>query len=135
MSRVDVSQLEAAVRDYSEEKARQLGEQFVEVLRDHMPRRSGALAASAEVESVEVTARGASARIVVGAEYAVWVNEGTGIYGPDGVPIEPRRPGGVLVFDWPAAGGIVFTRRVSGSEPTHYWERTLEAWPAIVGAV
>jgi hypothetical protein len=40
----------------------------------------------------------------------------------------------VLVFDWPAAGGIVFARQVRGTEPTHFWERTLDAWPAIIAS-
>ena len=68
------------------------------------------------------------------APYASFQNYGTGIYGPEGTPIVPRRPGGVLVFDWPAAGGIVFARSVRGTEPTHYWERTLDEWPEILKA-
>ncbi|WP_019549824.1 HK97 gp10 family phage protein [Streptomyces sulphureus] len=45
-------------------------------------------------------------------EYAAYVHEGTGIYGPSGQPIRPRR---ARVLSWqPRGGGRVFAREVRG---------------------
>jgi hypothetical protein len=46
--------------------------------------------------------------------------------------IVPRRAGGLLVFNWPKAGGTVFLRRVHhpGNPPDPWWRQTLERnWP------
>lgn len=128
----DTATLEALVRAHAREAGERLGEAFVEQLRSNMPYRSGDMQRSVEVESVEEGDSNVVVRVVVHSEYAVYQNYGTGIYGPDGVPIYPRTPGGVLVFDWPAAGGVVFLRHVAGTEPQHFWERTLDQWPQIV---
>lgn len=132
MADIDVSDLERAVRDFAHQRGSNLAEAFRDTVRSLVPRRTQELHDSIEVDSVDDYDRGTRARVVVGAPYARFVNDGTGLYGPRGDFIRPRKAGGVLVFDWPAAGGIVFTRRVSGSEPTHFWERALDQWPRIV---
>lgn len=129
---VDVDALHERVRSYALARAERLGEAFVEQLRDNMPRRTGDMAESAKVDDIVETSNGVTVKVVVESEYAGFQNYGTGIYGPEGTPIRPRRAGGVLVFDWPAAGGVVFARSVRGTEPTHFWERTLDAWPEII---
>lgn len=129
---VDLSAIKAHILDIAEDRVASLAESFRDTLRGFEPRRTGELAESTEVDQVRRTGTGASATVVVGADYARFVNDGTGIYGPEGRPITPTRADGVLVFDWPAAGGLVFARRVSGSEPTHFWERAVAAWPSIV---
>lgn len=65
------------------------------------------IAARAEVE-------GNRPVVIVGTtvEYAAFVHEGTGIYGPRGQRIVPARPGGVLVFT--KGGRKVFARSVAG---------------------
>lgn len=131
---IDVESLKQQVRDYALARAERLGDAFIEQLRGNMPRRTGDLAESAEVESITPKDDGVTVKIVVRSPYGRFQNDGTGIYGPDGTPITPRRAGGVLVFDWPAAGGVVFARQVRGTEPTHFWERTLDQWPTIIGA-
>lgn len=128
---VDVSGLQAGVRSYARDRAAALGERFVEVARGFAPRRTGEGADSIEAGDVSESSSGFSLRITVGAIWMRYQNEGTGIYGPDGAPITPTS-GNVLVFDWPAAGGLVFARSVRGTEPTHWWERALEQWPSIV---
>jgi hypothetical protein len=109
-----------------------IADEFVNTARGFAPRRTGELADSIEVDSVSRGTGGVTARIVVGAPYATFQNFGTGIYGPSGTLIEPKRANGVLVFDSLIMGGLVFVRWVRGTEPTHFWERTLDQWGDIV---
>lgn len=130
---VDVARIRQLVLDSALRRAELLGEAFVNQARAYAPRRTGAGADSIEVATIDATSNGVRIRIAVGEDYMKWQNEGTGIYGPRGQPITPHRKGGVLVFE--GVGGIVFARSVSGTEPTHFWERTIDAWPSIVGSV
>jgi HK97 gp10 family phage protein len=129
---INVEGLKDQVRSYALARAERLGDAFIDQLRSNMPRRTGELAASAEVDDISEQSDGVKVKVVVRSHYAAFQNYGTGIYGPEGTPITPRRAGGVLVFDWPAAGGVVFARSVRGTEPTHFWERTLDQWPTII---
>lgn len=132
MSTVNAAALERKVRDYAEAQTVKAAEAFVTLCRSNMPRRTGAMAESVQVDSIYESRSGYTARIVVDSPYARFQNEGTGIYGPDGAPITPKS-GNVLVFD--GIGGMVFARSVRGTEPTHFWERTIERWPDILGAL
>lgn len=129
----DVTGLERAVKEHARLRAVALGEGFVDIARSLAPRRTGELAESIEAGDPVETSTGWSLRVTVAAEYGRFQEEGTGIYGPDGTPIYPT-DAKVLVFDWVAAGGIVFAAHVKGTEPTHFWQRTLDRWPDIVAA-
>lgn len=131
---VNIDGLERAVRDFALRKAEQLGDAFVDLVQSNMPRRTNVLADSVVAESPVESSSGFTVRAYVGADYARYVNDGTGIYGPEGTPIRPVTAR-VLAFDWPAAGGLVFAHSVRGSEPTHFWERSLDAWPRVVAEV
>lgn len=71
-------------------------------------------------------------------EYALYVHEGTGIYGPKGSPIKPKR-GQFLVFEARNArttprgrGNLVFARQVRGQRPQRFLLNALKAvspWP------
>lgn len=71
-------------------------------------------------------------------EYSIYVHEGTGIYGPKGQPIRPKR-GQYLVFEARNArttprgrGNLVFAREVRGQRPNRFLLRALQAaspWP------
>lgn len=71
-------------------------------------------------------------------EYSIYVHEGTGIYGPRGQPIRPKR-GQYLVFEARNArttprgrGNLVFARQVRGQRPNRFLLRALQAaspWP------
>ena len=52
-------------------------------------------------------------RIGTNVEYAIFVHEGTGIYGPKGVPIRPSRAK-ALVFTPYGAVKPVFAKQVKG---------------------
>jgi len=71
-------------------------------------------------------------------EYALYVHEGTGIYGPKGRPIKPKR-GQYLVFEARNArrtpggrGNLVFARQVRGQRPQRFLLealREVSPWP------
>lgn len=131
MSVVDTSRLEEAVRMHGVERMNALADNFVERAQQNASRRTGALADSISHDEPRDEGDHITCTATCTAEYALYQEEGTGIFGPDGVPITPTHAK-VLVFDWPAAGGIVFARSVIGSEPTRFWSRTIEDWPTIV---
>lgn len=131
---VDASALVAAVRDYAEGVAQDLADAFADEVRANAPRRTGELVDSVEVGGVVGAGTSLQVSIVVLAEHARYQEEGTGIYGPEGQPITARA-GGVLVFDWAAAGGLVFARSVAGTEPTHFFQRALDRFPELVRQV
>lgn len=92
------------------------------------PRRidTGRLRASIYVRPT--VSRGAPAvRVGTGVRYAVYVHEGTGIYGPRRAVIRPRRSGGYLVFRPRGAKGTVFVRSVKGMRPNPFLSDALIA--------
>lgn len=141
MARVDTDGIMDALERYAVAKLERCAELFVEEVETNAPKRTRALVDSIETseptvypDRVVITVR-VTATSPEGAPYPTFQNEGTGIYGPEGVPIRPKKPGGVLVFDWPAAGGIVFARSVRGTEPTRFWDKAVDEWRNIVARV
>lgn len=64
-------------------------------------------------------------------DYALFVHEGTGIYGPRGRPIKPKR-GEFLVFR--INGQLVYARQVKGSRPDPWLVNALKKaspWPVV----
>jgi hypothetical protein len=92
---------------------------------------------------MKYTSRTVKAWVYTPLEYGLYVHEGTGIYGPKGQPIRPKR-GQYLRFESrnprttaPGRGSIVFARQVRGQRPNRYLLRALQAaspWP-VDGAV
>jgi hypothetical protein len=78
---------------------------------------------SADVQTGE--ARG-EVRGTVGSRlpYAIWQEDGTGIYGPRGVPIRPKRAR-FLRFIPKGGNDYVFARQVRGVRPQRYLRRAL----------
>lgn len=130
---VDVSSLAQLVREHAIDRMNDLADSFVFRAQENASKRTGAMADSISHDEPYIAGDVVRCTATCTAEYARYQEEGTGIYGPDGVPITPVRAR-ALRFDWPAAGGIVFAAWVSGSEPTHFWQRTIEDWPSIVHA-
>lgn len=87
---------------------------------------------------MEATTREVKGWVYSDLEYALYVHEGTGIYGPKGQPIRPKR-GRYLVFEARNArttprgrGNIVFARQVRGQHPQRFLLEALRAaspWP------
>lgn len=84
-------------------------------------RRTGAMAAATHHTLPVLNSDRVTCEIRVDTDYAKYQDDGTGVYGPGGQRIYPRKPGGVLVFDWPAAGGVVFARSVAGAPGRHFF--------------
>ncbi len=57
-------------------------------------------------------------RVGTNVKYALWVHDGTGIYGPRGVPIRPKR-GKFLRFTG-RRGRIVYAREVKGMKRNRF---------------
>ena len=66
-----------------------------------------------------------NAEISVNEKYGIFLEEGTGIYGPRHAPIVPRSAK-ALVFK-PKGGGIVFAKRVSGMRAKPFFKPGYEA--------
>lgn len=75
--------------------------------------------------------RGPVARIGTKTKYALAVHEGTGIYGPKGKPITPKRSK-VLVFTSKKTNKLVFARSIKGMKGRPYLRRALIE---VVGAM
>jgi hypothetical protein len=75
--------------------------------------------------------KGPVARIGTKVKYALYVHEGTGIYGPKAKPITPKH-GKVLVFTSRKTNKLVFARSVKGMKGTPYLRNALIA---VVGSM
>ncbi len=82
------------------------------------PTDHGKLAGDWTVEAINNT----DWRIYTNTEYALWVHDGTGIYGPTGSPIVPASAS-VLVFEW--QGQTWYLRSVKGQRPNPYADRAM----------
>lgn len=65
------------------------------------------------------------------AEHSSYQEEGTGIYGPEGVEIVPTNSP-VLVYYWKKTGRVHFSRSVRGAPATHWFSKVRDRWPEFV---
>jgi hypothetical protein len=94
---------------------------------EEWPRRvdTGRLRSSVEVQLITV---GGVLAVRIGSNvfYALYVHDGTGIYGPKGAPIKPKRAK-VLKFQPKGAHGFVYARSVKGMIPNPFLKKALKA--------
>lgn len=119
------SQMEDSLRQHCRDSLPLVTAQMVDDTKSAASRRTGALADSIGAdewvdEGTRFTSTIFAGRDLENPDVARYQDEGTGIYGPEGQRITAPN-GGVLVFDWPAAGGIVFVRSVAGAPGRHYF--------------
>lgn len=117
--------LEANLRERIEQNLPQVSDLMVAATQQDCSRRTGALADSIMVDDWQNQGNRYTTTISAGRglpdpNVARYQDQGTGLFGPAGVRITPRSAK-VLVFDWPAAGGVVFARSVAGSPPTYFF--------------
>jgi len=89
------------------------------------PVNEGRLAGSFDLEKLDDYAW----RIYTNVHYALFVHEGTGIYGPVGQRIVPVSAS-VLVFEW--MGRTWFLKSVAGQEPNPYADRAMDTSAARI---
>ncbi|MEV6400564.1 HK97 gp10 family phage protein [Streptomyces sp. NPDC051907] len=116
---------------------RRVADQTANIARAIAPVDNGPLRGSLRVH-MEYTSGHVKAWVYTGLEYGLYVHEGTGVYGPKGQPIRPKR-GKYLVFEArnarttaPGRGNLVFARQVRGQRPNRYLLNALRAaspWP------
>jgi hypothetical protein len=85
--------------------------------------------------SIDIHASAGSLRgtLAYNAPYALYVLKGTGIYGPRGAPITPKR-GKYLVFRG-RDGGLVYARSVKGQHAQPFLQDAFRAacpWPVTI---
>lgn len=113
--------LEANLRARCVRNLPAITDRMVEDTRAVCSRRSGTLAESIGADPWQDEGSRFTSTIRATAPYAIYQELGTGVYGPGGGRIYPHKPGGVLAFEWPAAGGMVFARSVAGSPGRHFF--------------
>lgn len=121
-------------------RARSVGNKVQRVAQRRAPVKTGRLATSIHVVAAMVPGIAAFADIGTFLRYGYWQHEGTGIYGPTGQPIRPKRAS-VMVFRTgrgvgPLGGGgkferghpnsgVVFARSVKGIQPLPFLTSSL----------
>jgi len=81
----------------------------------------------ASIATQLITIRGWPAvRVGTNVTYAMWVHDGTGVYGPRGVPIRPVRAK-VLRFVPRGQSTVVYARQVKGMVPNRFLVNALKA--------
>lgn len=94
--------------------------------RELAPQSSGNLRRSIQDEPARlVKPTRATGRVIALSPYAVYQHEGTGVYGPRGSRIRPRRSR-ALHFFWKKVGALVFFRSVRGVRPTKFMVRAVD---------
>ena len=127
--RVDVDLDEAAIVELVAGIVGEVTADVANAARRRCPVDNGALRASIRSK---VSRRGTEVigEVYSDLEYAAYVHQGTGIYGPSHRPIRPVR---ARVLSWQQAGaGRVFAREVRGSRPQPF---LADALAEVVGHV
>lgn len=132
--------LRAAIHQLAEDRFTAGVAAMIENVREAAPRDSGVLESSVGEAGRSSTPGRLETTIVAPVEYASYQDQGTGIYGPKGVPIRPVN-GSVLAWEstGPArtglrapgaaqtATGMVFAAEVAGSPATGFWSDNVTA--------
>ena len=99
-----------------------IGRRIERIAKELCPVDTGRLRSSI---AARVEVEGGKPLVIVGTnvEYAIYVHEGTGIYGPRGRPIEPVN---AKVLAWtPRGGSTVFARSVKGMKGRPFLEEAM----------
>ncbi|MFF2650604.1 HK97 gp10 family phage protein [Streptomyces sp. NPDC058045] len=115
---------EAAVAELVREIVGDITTATANAARRLAPVDNGQLRASIR-DSVAVRGSTVVGEVYTDLEYAAYVHEGTGIYGPTGQPIRPVR---ARVLSWqPRGGSRMFAREVKGQRPQPFLLRALRS--------
>jgi hypothetical protein len=100
------------------------GTRVVNGAKQRCPVDSGRLRASITQESGSIGGQPVE-YVGTNVEYARFIHDGTGIYGPRGVPIVPKRAR-FLVFTPRGSSTTVFAKQVRGVKPTPFLAEALQ---------
>ena len=128
-TRLNESEVEAAVRHHVTKAVRRAQRRTRDRAKAELTKAgrvdTGRLRNSIVSEVVEPSGQVLRGRVVADVDYADYVHQGTGVYGPRGRPIVPRR---ARVLRWRPRGSsaFVFRPEVRGVEPTPFLKRARE---------
>lgn len=117
-------QLEQHLRDNTAQRLEAVRQEVEDQTKQAASSRSGALREGISCDTWADAGSRFETTIRSTAPYSEFQDDGTGIYGPTGERITSTG-GGVLRFDWPAAGGVVFAWSVAGSPGTHFFREPM----------
>jgi hypothetical protein len=125
--RVNLLVEDGVVRSEVQRRARNVRDRARELAEARSAHSSGALPASIRYTTAEL--RGTKevvAQVGSDLEHALWVEEGTGVFGPRGTPITPRSAA-FLVFESEEFGRRIIASEVQGQPGKHYLRDALSA--------
>ena len=129
MIKVDLSQIVDLPREFAERVSKGVDVALLAMeaqMVKEAPHRSGNLVGAIVRQRTD----GGGEVIVSGAApYAVYVHEGTGIWGPGKKPIKPVQK---RALAWAGAGGMVVRRAVKGQPPNRFADRAEAAARPVV---
>lgn len=121
-------QLAPRIREHGIVLVEEAADRAVEKTQAASSRRTGALVEGIEHSNPQLSFNEVRTFIMSNAPHSLYQDEGTGIYGPTGMRIFPIRAK-ALVFDWPAAGGVVAFHSVAGAPGRHFFHEPMpERW-------
>jgi len=98
------------------------GERGLAILRDEAPKRTGLFAAGMEYHLTRSSDNETSVRFTWPQPLGTWLTGGTGIYGPTGQVIRPRR---AKALRFEIGGEVIFAAWVRGMKPNRFDQRAL----------
>jgi hypothetical protein len=123
--RVDLLAEGGEVRSDLQRRARNVRNRAKELLATRSDNDTGSLASTIRYVTVDRGKDGLAAQVGSDDERAIWVEEGTGVFGPHGTPIVPSRAP-LLVFE-NSAGQVFRLASVEGQRGKHYLRDALDA--------
>lgn len=100
------------------------GQLVVSEAKRQSPAADGSLRRSIIAKSPQKQAGNWIAKVGSGLEYAKYQEFGTGVYGPKGVPITPKR---VKMLAWKSKSGqMIFARSVRGSKKREFMKKGID---------
>ncbi len=122
---VDLSPLKDELRKVSKRRATKAASRMTNDLKSAAPMDTGELARKTGVEVASTSGNRITAVAVIDVTYGEFVIQGTRPH-----VIRAKR-GGVLAFNWPKAGGMVFFAKVNhpGTTANPFFDRVISRWP------
>lgn len=124
---------EVAIQAKAAELSEALAAAFIEIVREEAPLgETGHLRESVHLEGTVERSRDVVSNVIVDAEYAQYVIDGTMQDADEEGYIRPVNKL-ALAFEW--GGEYIVVARAKAHEPNDFWQRALDRWDEVVGSV